>query len=160
MSMSKALVAYAVPGTDAAEGLLLVGPGDAYPGAVDLAALGCDGVLSLSEFTASSIVVLLRKRAKPCGKDEPAPSNAVLVQIPLIDAKLSKSVLDGLQLWADDVSQLLEGLARQSMGDNASWTSSGTSNSRRSRALDDTSGTVPAGETILKAIFHHGKYNF
>ncbi|PCH37996.1 hypothetical protein WOLCODRAFT_87760 [Wolfiporia cocos MD-104 SS10] len=62
--------------------------------------------------------VQLMRTLPPASADAPAVTKtSITVDIPSLHAELSKTTLDGLQLWADDVTQLLE----NAFGDSSLW---------------------------------------
>jgi autophagy-related protein 2 len=91
-------------------------------------------------------------------------SNAILVRVPCVQATVSKAVLDGLQIWADDATQLIEScLAKQDLSAtgtgsvSASTVSSESSSTQRSGASSAARREQPSDETIVKAIVQSGE---
>ena len=58
----------------------------------------------------SSIRIFISQSESTISSQRPTPSNtvAVTIDVPSVHADISKLLLDSLQLWADDVSQLVE----------------------------------------------------
>ena len=121
--------------------------------------------------TSSEPLLIFRNSSEPHGVNPLAMQKSLLVRIPSTHVTLKKPALDGLQLWADDVSQWAERLGNgKASGSSTHADVSRTTSMLGSRyfgqragsgSSDNTSAfqssTKPHGsEFVVKAIFNKG----
>ena len=162
ISFSKGLFAYSDLGMTTAEGILSIDADETSDKGLNKATFGYrNEALDVDSTLATYPLVLLRSGVKAQREMASSTSNAVLVRIPAVKSAISKNVLDGLQLWADDASQLFGDLAASGSGSlsgSASLASSKTSTSRRSGARENQDLAQQSSETIIKAVVLQGKW--
>lgn len=158
VSFSKAPVAYSVLDSQLAEGFLSVqrenGPN------IDAGEIWHNPGFSGGEKLGDRPTIIIRNGAPNYGH----VAKAVLVHVPVVKCSISKDILDGLQIWADDASQLFEAQTKQPSTDAAPTSGSvslaGSSTaSQRSGALttnDSTNQSKPPDGLIVKAIIGQG----
>ncbi|KAI0636957.1 hypothetical protein C8Q77DRAFT_1095313 [Trametes polyzona] len=98
-------------------------------------------------------LIVSRTAAAPSA-DPAVSTTAVSLDIPSIHIELSKPLLDGLQLWADDLTQLMEAAFAERSGSETDTQKAGSGESSligsRYFARTDTSGSAPdSGVTSL-----------
>lgn len=111
-----------------------------------------------------SISVSQSLRARSASDVSPPPGTVIAVDIPSVHVNLEKPILDGLQFWADDISQLFERTFGEQLdteknsrntsivGSNFFVKSRGGSESE----LGSASSPSRASETILKVTVSEG----
>ncbi|THH20691.1 hypothetical protein EW146_g715 [Bondarzewia mesenterica] len=117
---------------------------------------------------ASLTVVRTRPSTRPSGGSRETGALVVSADIPSVHINLSKPVLDGLQLWADDVQQITEQSMAAFSGDNDTEKASsqnpsligskffvnptrGSKDSASNLSIGVGENNTPNSETILKA---------
>lgn len=146
------VVSYSLVGESKARAILSLGPLTAQ----DSGSFFGVGTPPAREVPGNSLqpqVLVSRTAVAPSAVDA-VSSTAISLDIPSVHVELSKPLIDGLQLWADDLSQLMEAAFAPQAGSDTGTQRAGSGNSSmigsRFFARTETSGSAPdSGVTSL-----------
>ncbi|EIW60338.1 uncharacterized protein TRAVEDRAFT_63914 [Trametes versicolor FP-101664 SS1] len=146
------VVAYSLVGESKARAILSLGPLTAQ----DSGSIFGVGTPPAREVPGNSLqpqVLVSRTPVAPSAVDA-VSSTAISLDIPSVHVELSKPLIDGLQLWADDLSQLMEAAFSPQAGSDTGTQRAGSGDSSmigsRFFARTETSGSAPdSGVTSL-----------
>ncbi|KAI0721077.1 hypothetical protein C8T65DRAFT_601842 [Cerioporus squamosus] len=150
------VVAYSIVGESKARSILSIGPLSHRES--DLSPHFGVGTSPVRESSSPSLRPQLIIRKTPAAPDSQVSSTTVSIDIPSVHVELSKPLLDGLQLWADDLTQLAEFAFAEPAGSNAgtqrarSGDSSLIGSRYFARASTVGSGTESGGPSLANTI--------
>lgn len=169
LDLKRVVLSYAPAGESRAHAIASMGPFDASK-APDLTGSNFGAspssleTVSLVPTSIISVVISQSLRARSPANASASSGTVIGVDIPSVHVNLDKPILDGLQFWADDISQLLdrtlgEQLDSEKNSRSASIVGSNffvKSRSGSESELDSASISGRASETILKVTMTEG----
>ena len=152
----RVLVAYSIVGESKARTILSIG--SLTHRESDLSPHFGVGTPPARESSSQSLRPQLIVRKTPAVPNSQVTSTTVSIELPSVHVELSKPLLDGLQLWADDLTQLAESAFAEPAGSDAGTQRAGSGDSSLigsryfARASTVGSGTESGGPSLANTI--------